>query len=70
MGLCRIELTDEVVKAITKCCPLKDDESSVHCDKRCALAGACLEYYTGDQSENPKKISKNFAKPIDKYHKV
>lgn len=70
MGKFRIELTDEVVKAITMCCPLENDELSEYCDKRCALAGACLEYYTGDKSENPKKIPENFAKPIDKWHKV
>ena len=62
MGKFRIELTDEVVKAITMCCPLENDELSEYCDKRCALAGACLEYYTGDKSENPKKISKKFRK--------
>ena len=70
MGKFRIELTDEVVKAITMCCPLENDELSEHCDKRCALAGACLEYYTGDNSENPKIFSKNFVKPIDKTTKV
>lgn len=48
----KIELTNEIVKAITMNCPLKDEELSLLCFERCALAGACLEYYTGDASEN------------------
>ena len=48
----RIELTNEIVKAITMNCPLKDEDLSCFCSERCALAGACLEYYTGDASEN------------------
>lgn len=51
----RIELTDEVVKAITMCCPLDPSDSSESCLSRCALAGACLEYYTGDNSENQEE---------------
>ena len=48
----RIELTNEIVKAITMCCPLADDDRAENCDGRCALAGACLEYWTGDDSAN------------------
>lgn len=48
----RIELTNEIVKAITCCCPLENYDSAETCDKHCALAGACLEYYTGDDSNN------------------
>ena len=48
----RIELTNEIVKAITMNCPLMLDQSSEDCFNHCALAGACLEYYTGDTSEN------------------
>ena len=43
----RIELTDEIVKAITMCCPLAPTDNGENCFKCCALAGACLEYYTG-----------------------
>lgn len=48
----RIELTNEVVKAITMTCPLAPSEDSEECFAKCALAGACLEYYTGDNSAN------------------
>ena len=48
----RIELTNEIVKAITMCCPLANDDNSEHCFSCCALAGACLEYYTGDNCQN------------------
>lgn len=48
----RIELTNEIEKAITMNCPLKDSDDSSKCFERCALTGACMEYYTGDSSEN------------------
>lgn len=48
----RIELTNEIVKAITMCCPLSPQDDDGECFARCALAGACLEYYTGDDSAN------------------
>ena len=51
----RIELTEEVVKAITMGCPLNPSDNYDKCDERCALAGACLEYYTGDNSCNIEK---------------
>lgn len=51
----RIELTNEIVKAITMCCPLDPSDSSELCSSRCALAGACLEYYTGDNCENQEQ---------------
>ena len=47
----RIELTNEVVKAITMNCPLSKEDSD-KCFSRCALAGACLEYWTGDNRCN------------------
>lgn len=47
----RIELTNEVVKAITMCCPIKNGDND-ECFARCALAGACLEYWTGDSRMN------------------
>ena len=47
----RIELTEEIKKAITTCCPVPLD-CDQDCFKHCALAGACLEYYTGDNSCN------------------
>ena len=62
----RIELTNEIVKAITMCCPLSSEDNSERCFERCALAGACLEYYTGDTSQNEEKSEK----PIDKSLKV
>ena len=48
----RIELTDEVVKAITVNCPVLPGGDDSKCFEQCALAGACLEYYTGDDSQN------------------
>lgn len=51
----RIELTDEVVKAITMNCPLDPSDDSSKCFSRCALARACCEYWTGDSSVNQPK---------------
>lgn len=48
----RIELTNEIVKAITMNCPLSPNDKAEYCFERCALAGACLEYYTGDDEAN------------------
>jgi hypothetical protein len=48
----RIELTNEIVKAITMTCPLPKEDDGEHCFINCALAGACLEYWTGDNSCN------------------
>ena len=48
----RIELTNEIVKAITMCCPLPPTDNSENCFSSCALAGACLEYWTGDNRQN------------------
>lgn len=47
----RIELTNEIEKAITMNCPLPPKDKS-NCFKHCALAGACMEYWTGDDSRN------------------
>jgi hypothetical protein len=55
----RIELTDEIVKAITMCCPLDPTDNSENCFKYCALAGACLEYYTGDSCQNKEEHEEN-----------
>ena len=48
----RIELTDEIIKAITMSCPLSPQDDGENCFAHCALAGACLEYYTGDNCAN------------------
>ena len=50
----RIEITSEIEKAITMACPVPplDDRN---CFGKCALAGACLEYWTGDDSENKEE---------------
>jgi hypothetical protein len=47
----RIKLTNEVVKAITMCCPIENNDTS-ECFAKCALARACLEYWTGDNRMN------------------
>lgn len=51
----RIELTNEIIKAITMNCPLSKNDLATDCDKHCALAGACLEYWTGDDSYNKEE---------------
>lgn len=51
----RIELTDEIVKAITMSCPLPPEDDSEDCFNHCALAGACLEYWTGDNCRNKEE---------------
>lgn len=53
--MARIELTKEVVKAITMCCPLPPCDEGEKCFAQCALAGACLEYYLGDDSQNKEE---------------
>ena len=55
--MARVELTSEVEKAITMNCPLTDSEGGAHCFEHCALAGACLEYWTGDDSHNQDEKS-------------
>ena len=49
----RIELVNEVVKAI-EFCPFREDFSDERAELcvNCALMGACIEYWTGDDSEN------------------
>ena len=54
----RIELTNEVVKAITMNCPIDPNASAEECFECCALAGACFEYWTGNNSMN-KEESEN-----------
>ena len=51
----RIELTNEIIKAITMNCPLSKNDLTTDCDKHCALVGACLEYWTGDDSCNKEE---------------
>lgn len=45
----RIEITNEIEKAITNC-PILD--TNMNCMGSCVLAGACLEYWTGNDSGN------------------
>lgn len=45
----RIELVNEVVKALESCEHAED--GSEFCSS-CPLMGACLEYWTGDDTEN------------------
>ena len=49
----RIELVNEVVKAI-EFCPFGEDFSDERAKlcMNCVLMGACLEYWTGDDTEN------------------
>lgn len=49
----RIELVNEVVKAI-EFCPFINDCSSERAElcTNCVLMGACIEYWTGDETEN------------------
>ena len=54
----RIELTDEIVKIITMGCPLPPEDCGESCFTQCALASACLEYWTGDDRMN-KEENKN-----------
>lgn len=55
----RIELTDEIVKAITNC-PIID--TNMNCTGNCVLANACLEYWTGDDSCNKEKTNNEICK--------
>lgn len=45
----KIELTDEIIKVIENC---DCDNSYNDCDIHCPLTGACLQWFTGDDSEN------------------
>ena len=47
----RIELTNEIEKVITLC-PKLITENEDNCFEHCPLAGACLEYWTGDDNWN------------------
>jgi hypothetical protein len=44
----RIKLTNQVIKTIEQCVPDADNEVCL----TCPLYGACLEYFTGDDSCN------------------
>lgn len=48
----RIELTNEVCKIIEFCPRIVEQISSDECEKYCPLSGACLEYWTGDDTAN------------------
>ena len=54
----RIEISKEIANII-QCCAntkvLDDDETMKFCDKFCPLGGACLEYWTGDDSLNKEE---------------
>ena len=52
----RIELVNEVVKAI-EFCPFREDfsEEREKLCMNCVLMGACMEYWTGDASCNQNK---------------
>lgn len=52
----RIELTEEIIKALENCSYRNDfsDERVKLCEN-CVLTGACCEYWTGDDSENQDK---------------
>lgn len=48
----RIEITKQIASILEKC-PFGDvDCWRDDCFEHCPLAGACLEYFTGDNSEN------------------
>ncbi len=54
----RIELVNEVVKAI-EFCPFSKDfsEERAKLCTNCVLMGACIEYWTGDDTENQDEES-------------
>lgn len=50
----KIELTDQICQ-ILETCPMLEktgEESTSLCEKVCPLVGACLEYWTGDDTAN------------------
>jgi hypothetical protein len=54
----RIEISKEIADVIHHCANTKvldDDETMKFCDKFCPLGGACLEYWTGDDSLNKEE---------------
>lgn len=53
----RIELTNEIVKAI-EFCPYLDEENGNKCRDRCPLINACYEYWTGDDQYNKDEEDK------------
>ena len=58
----RIELVNEVVKAI-EFCPFREDfsEERANLCENCVLMGACIEYWTGDDSCNRDKLNKSIT---------
>lgn len=46
-----IKLTDEICQ-ILELCPKVESGDEETCEKHCPLFGACLEYWTGDNSCN------------------
>ena len=53
----RIELTEQIIEILENC---SFSELEEPCGT-CPLFGACLEYYTGDNSENQDKINKTIT---------
>lgn len=47
----KITITDEIEKVITNC-PYYDKQTPEDCENHCPLIGVCVEYWTGDSSEN------------------
>ena len=47
----KIELTNEIVKVIEFCPHLEKTPFEI-CVNYCPLMGACIEYWTGDDSKN------------------
>lgn len=43
----KIEFTEEIIKIIEDC-----PKDTYECENHCPLFGACLQWYTGDDSEN------------------
>lgn len=49
----KIELTNEICKVLETCPMLEDEEKGITlCEKVCPLFGACMEYWTGDDTAN------------------
>lgn len=53
----RIELTAQIIEILENC---SFSELEEPCET-CPLLGACLEYYTGNNSENQDKINKTIT---------
>lgn len=47
----KFTITDEILKVIINC-PYYDKQAPEDCENHCPLIGVCVEYWTGDSSEN------------------